>query len=393
MRKIFLMVIFAYCLIINSALASPHENGIDDFYFGQSLEEIQAQYELTDKNFTVEDGAVIYYKANVPSFDFYGLKIDQPVSLGFKDNALYKITFNTTVDSLTKILNQKKMIADFASVQYGRVTEGENLLLWSTNTISLSVKYVATDEKSAYLSVSMNENSIQTSEPEKNTLSNEVDTENTAVPAIEIPQDMNPIQVQLYMLYQIKLNDSLENTSRQIHLTKVPIWGKQPNTELINYTSPKRPNMFSEILQRNVNIRFYKNNLESVFISFEGDGTQLKEYLISKLGNPATETQNVVLANMTDYSWKNGDYGLSFSMDKTSGHINFYYVPYVQIVTKISLLEYAEGLKSTPTTVRHLEDMIRSNAQYKESFKTQMKTFPEYEQALKEAGMDMSIFN
>ena len=393
MRKIFLMVIFAYCLIINSALASPHENGIDDFYFGQSLEEIQAQYELTDKNFTVEDGAVIYYKANVPSFDFYGLKIDQPVSLGFKDNALYKITFNTTVDSLTKILNQKKMIADFASVQYGRVTEGENLLLWSTNTISLSVKYVATDEKSAYLSVSMNENSIQTSEPEENTLSNEVDTENTAVPAIEIPQDMKPIQAQLYMLYQIKLNDSLENTSRQIHLTKVSIWGKQPNTELISYTSPKRPNMFSEILQRNVNIRFYKNNLESVFISFEGDGTQLKEYLISKLGNPATETQNVVLANMTDYSWKNGDYGLSFSMDKTSGHINFYYVPYVQIVTKISLLEYAEGLKSTPTTVRHLEDMIRSNVQYKESFKTQMKNFPEYEQVLKEAGMDMSIFN
>ena len=393
MRKIFLMVIFAYCLIINSALASPHENGIDDFYFGQSLEEIQAQYELTDKNFTVEDGAVIYYKANIPSFDFYGLKIDQPVSLGFKDNALYKITFNTTVDSLTKILNQKEMIADFASVQYGRVTEGENLLLWSTNTISLSVKYVATDEKSAYLSVSMNENSIQTSEPEENTLSNEVDTENTAVPAIEIPQDMKPIQAQLYMLYQIKLNDSLENTSRQIHLTKVPIWGKPKNTELISYTSPKRPNMFSEILQRNVNIRFYKNNLESVFISFEGDGTQLKEYLISKLGNPATETQNVVLANMTDYSWKNGDYGLSFSMDKTSGHINFYYVPYVQIVTKMSLLEYAEGLKSTPTTVRHLEDMIRSNAQYKESFKTQMKSFPEYEQALKEAGMDMSIFN
>ena len=392
MRKIFLTVIVLFFMVAIS-FASPHENGIDDFYFGQPLEEIQAQYELTDKNFTVEDGAVIYYKANIPSFDFYGLKIDQPVSLGFKDNALYKITFNTTVDSLTKILNQKKMIADFASVQYGRVTEGENLLLWSTNTISLSVRYVAADENSSYLLVSMNENSIQTSEPEENTLSNEVDTENTAVPAIEIPQDMKPIQAQLYMLYQIKLNDSLENTSRQIHLTKVPIWGKPKNTELINYTSPKRPNMFSEILQRNVNIRFYKNNLESVFISFEGDGTQLKEYLISKLGNPATETQNVVLANMTDYSWKNGDYGLSFSMDKTSGHINFYYVPYVQIVTKMSLLEYAEGLKSTPTTVRHLEDMIRSNAQYEESFKTQMKNFPEYEQALKEAGMDMSIFN
>ena len=379
--------------MMNASFASPHENGIDDFYFGQSLEEIQAQYELTDKNFTVEDGAVIYYKVNVPSFDFYGLKIGQPVSLGFKDNTLYKIAFNTTVDSLTKILNQKKMIADFASVQYGRVTEGEDVLLWSTDRIFLSVKYVAADEKSAYLSVSMNENSIQTSEPEENTLSTDVSTENTAVSAIEIPQDMNPIQAQLYTLYQVKLNDSLENTSRQIHLTKVPIWGKPKNTELISYTSSKKPNMFGEMLQRDVNIRFYKNNLESVFISFEGDGTQLKEYLISKLGNPATETQNVVLANMTDYSWKNGDYGLSFSMDKTSGHINFYYVPYVQIVTKFSLLEYAEGLKSTPTTVRHLEDMIRSNAQYKESFKTQMKNFPEYEQALKEAGMDMSIFN
>ena len=192
-------------LMMNASFASPHENGIDDFYFGQSLEEIQAQYELTDKNFTVEDGAVIYYKANIPSFDFYGLKIDQPVSLGFKDNALYKITFNTTVDSLTKILNQKKMIADFASVQYGRVTEGEDVLLWSTDRIFLSVKYVAADEKSAYLSVSMNENSIQTSEPEENTLSTDVSTENTAVSAIEIPQDMNPIQAQLYTLYQVKL--------------------------------------------------------------------------------------------------------------------------------------------------------------------------------------------
>lgn len=107
MRKIFLTVIVLFFMVAIS-FASPHENGIDDFYFGQPLEEIQAQYELTDKNFTVEDGAVIYYKANIPSFDFYGLKIDQPVSLGFKDNALYKITFNTTVDSLTKVLNQKK---------------------------------------------------------------------------------------------------------------------------------------------------------------------------------------------------------------------------------------------------------------------------------------------
>ena len=150
MQKIFLTMIFAYCLIINSAFASPHENGIDDFYFGQPPEEIQAQYELTNKEYDAKDN-IVNYTAEIPS-----------IILGFKDNKLCKISFsafNLTLDEGSKLYNR---IKEFASVQYGKPALPLSIMtIWYTDEINLSIMYVALEEdnKSAVF-VTMEENTL-----------------------------------------------------------------------------------------------------------------------------------------------------------------------------------------------------------------------------------------
>ena len=393
MRKIILTVI-SFIIVMNIAFASPHENGIDDFYFGQPIEEISSQYELTDREYVVEDGAVIFYKAEVPSLNFYGVEISQPVTLGFKNDKLYKIMFNTSAVSLPKAESQQNMIKNFASVQYGNSSLTGNRLQWVTDKISLFVTYNTKDDL-AYLNISMNERdvpeNISGAENIPSSVPKEVDI---PVSVVEIPKDMNPIDAQLYVLYNVKLNSSLEDVSQQIYLTKNPSLSQMKNTDIISYTVPaKILNINGVNFKTTTELYFYKNRLESVFIMFDEDNTQLKEYLISKLGNPISETPDVLLGKYITCSWKNGDYGVNLLKNERYGHINFFYIPYVDAVSKISLLEYAEGLKSTPSTVRTLENLIRTNPQYKESFKNQVKNIPEYEQALKEAGMDMSVFD
>lgn len=393
MRKIILTVI-SFIIMMNITFASPHENGIDDFYFGQPIEEISSQYELTDREYVVEDGAVIFYKAEVPSLNFYGVEISQPVTLGFKNDKLYKIMFNTSAVSLPKAESQQNMIRNFASVQYGNSSLTGNRLQWVTDKISLFVTYNTKDDL-AYLNISMNERdvpeNISGAENIPSSVPKEVDI---PVSVAEIPKDMNLIDAQLYVLYNVKLNSSLEEVSQKIYLTKNPSWSQMKNTDVISYTVPaKTLNINGVNFKTTTELYFYKNRLESVFIRFNENNTQLKEYLISKLGNPISETPDVLSGKYITCSWKNGDYGVNLLKNERYGHINFFYIPYVDAVSKISLLEYAEGLKSTPSTVRTLENLIRTNPQYKESFKNQVKNIPEYEQALKEAGMDMSVFD
>lgn len=379
------------------SFASPHENGIDDFYFGQPIEEIQQQYELTDREYTVEDGEIICYKTQVPSLDFYGVKINQPITLGFKNNKLCKITFNTNMVSLTEAENQQKMIANFASVQYGVYASYENQMQWATDKIFLFITYNVKDN-SAYLSINMKENNILEIISQTENISS---SETKSIPAtitetenISFPKDMNSIQAQLYVLCKMELNASLEDISKKTHLTKNIAQAQMKNTNIIGYSSLlEKPYMYGVTFEDRAELRFYQNHLNDVFLMFTGDGTQLKEYLTEKLGTPITGTIDAFSVNVMNYVWINGDYGLSLILYNDRGHLDFYYVPYQQEVTKISLLEYAENLKSAPQNMRSLENLIKTNSQYKESFKNQMKSIPEYEQALKEAGMDMSIFD
>lgn len=391
MRKIFLTVIVLFFMVTIS-FASPHENGIDDFYFGQPIEEIQQQYELTDKEFTVEDGAVIYYKAQVPSLNFYGVEISQPITLGFKNNRLYKITFNTDTVSLIEAENQQKMIANFASVQYGNSSFHKNRIEWITDKIFLCMTYNVKDNL-AYLSISMNENTTPENISEtENTSFSEI--KDNPISIIELPKNMNPIQAQLYVLCKVELNASLEDTSNRVHLIRNPMPTQMKNKDIMGYRiSLIEQYMYGVDFEDKAELSFYKNYLNNVFLMFTGDGVQLKNYLIENLGTPIAKTVDMDSFSALNYSWINGDYGLSLLLYEGRGNLNFYYIPYQQDVTKISLLEYAEVLKSSPQNMRYLENLIKENPRYKENFKSEMKSIPEYEQALKDAGMDMSIFN
>ena len=391
MRKIFLTVIVLFFMVAIS-FASPHENGIDDFYFGQPIEEIQQQYELTDKEYTVEDGAVIYYKTQVPSLNFYGVEISQPITLGFKNNRLYKITFNTDTVSLIEAENQQKMIANFASVQYGNSSFHKNRMEWITDKIFLCMTYNVKDNL-AYLSFSMNENTISENISEtENTSFSEI--KDNPISIIELPKNMNPIQAQLYVLCKVELNASLEDTSNRVHLIRNPMPTQMKNKDIMGYrVSLIEQYMYGVDFEDKAELSFYKNYLNNAFLMFTGDGVQLKNHLIENLGTPIAETVDMASFSALNYSWINGDYGLNLLLYEGRGHLNFYYIPYQQEVTKISLLEYAEVLKSSPQNMRYLENLIKENHQYKESFKSEMKSIPEYEQALKDAGMDMSIFN
>ena len=161
MIKIFLTVMAISCFMMNASFASPHENGIDDFYFGQPPEEIQAQYELTNKEYDAKDN-IVNYTAEIPSLDFYGMNVSQPIILGFKDNKLCKISFsafNLTLDEGSKLYNR---IKEFASVQYGKPALPLSIMtIWYTDEINLSIMYVALEEdnKSAVF-VTMEENTL-----------------------------------------------------------------------------------------------------------------------------------------------------------------------------------------------------------------------------------------
>lgn len=137
MRKIFLVVTLLY-IISNIAFASPHENGIDDFYFGQPIEEIRAQYELTNEKYNEKDGTV-EYEVQVPSLDFYGINIEQPITLEFKDNKLCGISFGTVSTTAAESSKLYKKVVEFASVQYGRPLSDDFMSMWFTGKISMSI--------------------------------------------------------------------------------------------------------------------------------------------------------------------------------------------------------------------------------------------------------------
>lgn len=160
MRKIFLIILILCCMM-NIAFGSPHENGIDDFYFGQPIEEIQQQYELTNEKYNEKDNTV-EYEAQVPSLDFYGINIKQPITLGFKENKLYEIYFSVFKSTIAEGNNLYNRIIQFATIQYGKpALPLDGMTIWYTDKINLSIFYLDFKEKNtSSISVSMSKTTL-----------------------------------------------------------------------------------------------------------------------------------------------------------------------------------------------------------------------------------------
>ncbi|HIX83922.1 MAG TPA: hypothetical protein H9979_05210 [Candidatus Megamonas gallistercoris] len=90
---------------------------------------------------------------------------------------------------------------------------------------------------------------------------------------------------------------------------------------------------------------------------------------------------------------ENLSYEVRLLINGTEGNLRFFYIPYAKTANKIKRLEYAEYLKTAPEVINRFENLVKNSPQFKESFKQELQNDPEYDQALQEAGMDMSIFN
>lgn len=106
MRKVIFAVICIFCFMTTTTFAGFHENGIGEFYFGEPKEEIQQKYIFFDEKVDEEETS---YSIIVPSFDFYDIKIEQPISLTFKNDLLVTISFRTSYNKpeYLKSLQQK----------------------------------------------------------------------------------------------------------------------------------------------------------------------------------------------------------------------------------------------------------------------------------------------
>lgn len=165
MRKIFLILSILY-LFSAISFASPHENGIDDFYFGQPIEEIQQQYELSNEEYDEEEG-ITKYEVQVPSLNFYDMKIDQPITLEFKNNNLCGISFTSITTTPAETTELYKNVVSFASVQYGKPLGNDFMATWFTGKIFLGIANIdltealssinSNNKNTAYVSVYMYE--------------------------------------------------------------------------------------------------------------------------------------------------------------------------------------------------------------------------------------------
>ena len=199
----------------------------------------------------------------------------------------------------------------------------------------------------------------------------------------------NPIQAQLYEICRLELGADINEVSENNQLTKSD--RQIDGDNVIAYEATFKILNVNEIeFNETARLEFYQDKLENVRFKFDMNGEILKEFLISKWGNPAS---SIAIGDKIRYTWKNGEYEARLLTDGNSGSLVFYYMPYAEDAKKIKRLEYAEYLKTAPEVINRFENLVKSSPQFKESFKQELQNDPEYAQALQEEGMDMSIFN
>lgn len=164
MKKIFFMIICIFCFMTTTSFAAFHENGIGEFYFGETKEQIQKKYGLFDEKI---DKDTIGYSVIVPSFDFYDVEIEQPISLEFKNNRLVTISFHTSYNKpeYLKSLQQKLITLapkNFSPLEF--LLPGEAMFVKDDRLLSISYidmrkflppLFILEDKDYTYLSIYM----------------------------------------------------------------------------------------------------------------------------------------------------------------------------------------------------------------------------------------------
>lgn len=205
--------------------------------------------------------------------------------------------------------------------------------------------------------------------------------------------------------FGLQLGDSYEHISQTHRLAADETQPKGSPSQMYSMVL-EVPEIDGAPLYRAATLIFYENRLASISVSYmnrEDVMVQLRSNLIKRLGKPTNvESMDMSVSNdkkniETSYIWTEGDMQAVFNSASLSEVQNnlilFSYMPLSEKFGIEQYISYARSLKENAGSKMMFEELIRKNSSYKEEIKKMMEKNPEYAAALRDSGVDMTIFD
>lgn len=206
-------------------------------------------------------------------------------------------------------------------------------------------------------------------------------------------------------VFGLQLGDSYEHVSQTHRLAADETQPKGSPSQMYSMVL-EVPEIDGAPLYRAATLIFYENRLASISVSYmnrEDIIVQLRSNLIKHLGRPTNiDTVDMSVSSnekdiLTSYVWFNGDMRAVFDTSSLSevqnNLISFSYIPLEEKNMEGQDMEYARSLKENAGFKMMFDELIRKNSSYKEEIKKKMEKNPEYAAALRDSGVDMTIFD
>lgn len=206
-------------------------------------------------------------------------------------------------------------------------------------------------------------------------------------------------------VFGLQLGDSYEHISQTHRLVADETRPKESKSQMYGIML-ETPEIDGAPVYKVATLIFYENRLAEISVSYlnrEDVMVQLRSNLIKRLGKPTNvESMDMSVSNdkkniETSYIWTEGDMQAVFNSASLSEVQNnlilFSYMPLSEKFGIEQDISSAHLLKESAASKAAFEEMIRKNSSYREQIKKQMENYPEYAAALRDSGVDMTIFD
>lgn len=206
-------------------------------------------------------------------------------------------------------------------------------------------------------------------------------------------------------VFGLQLGDSYEHISQTHRLVADETRPKESKSQMYGIML-ETPEIDGAPVYKVATLIFYENRLAEISVSYlnrEDVMVQLRSNLIKRLGKPTNvESMDMSVSNdkkniETSYIWTEGDMQAVFNSASLSEVPNnlilFSYMPLEEKNMEGQDIEYARSLKESAVSKAAFEELIRKNSSYKEEIKKKIEKNPEYAAALRDSGVDMTIFD
>lgn len=206
-------------------------------------------------------------------------------------------------------------------------------------------------------------------------------------------------------VFGLQLGDSYEHISQTHRLVADETRPKESKSQMYGIML-ETPEIDGAPVYKVATLIFYENRLAEISVSYlnrEDVMVQLRSNLIKRLGKPTNvESMDMSVSNdkkniETSYIWTEGDMQAVFNSASLSEVQNnlilFSYMPLSEKFVIEQAISYAHLLKESAANKAAFEEMIRKNSSEREYIKKLMGKNPEYAAALRDSGVDMTIFD